>query len=50
MLADSGMRHLAPHALTALNNNYVKPTKRIFDNAKVSRPLCHHPHAAGAQA
>ena len=36
MLADSGMRHLAPHALTALNNNYVKPTKRVFDNAKVS--------------
>ena len=36
MLADSGMRHLAPHALTALNGNYVKPSKRIFDNAKVS--------------
>ena len=36
MLADSGMRHLAPHALTALNGNYVKPTKRVFDNAKVS--------------
>ncbi|MDH4449286.1 MAG: DNA topoisomerase III [Rhodoferax sp.] len=36
MLADSGMRHLAPHALTALNGNYIKPTKRVFDNAKVS--------------
>lgn len=36
MLADSGMRHLAPHALTALNNNYIRPTKRIFDNSKVS--------------
>ena len=36
MLADSGMRHLAPHALIALNNNYIKPTKRVFDNAKVS--------------
>jgi len=36
MLADSGMRHLAPHALTALNNNYLKPTKRVFDNSKVS--------------
>ena len=36
MLADSGMRHLAPHALTALNGNYIKPNKRIFDNAKVS--------------
>ncbi len=36
MLADSGMRHLAPHALTALNNNYIRPSKRIFDNTKVS--------------
>jgi DNA topoisomerase III len=36
MLANSGMRHLAPHALVALNNGYIKPTKRVFDNAKVS--------------
>ncbi|MFN9727661.1 DNA topoisomerase III [Acidovorax sp.] len=36
MLADSGMRHLAPHALTALNNHYIRPSKRIFDNSKVS--------------
>ena len=36
MLADSGMRHLAPHALTALNNHYLKPSKRVFDNSKVS--------------
>ena len=36
MLSESGMRHLAPHALTALNNNYIKPTKRVFDNSKVS--------------
>lgn len=36
MLADSGMRHLAPHALTALNGHYIKPTKRVFDNTKVS--------------
>ena len=36
MLADSGLRHLAPHALTALNNGYVRPSKRIFDNTKVS--------------
>jgi len=36
MLADSSMRHLAPHALTALNNNYIRPSKRIFDNSKVS--------------
>ena len=36
MLADSGMKHLAPHALVALNGQYIKPNKRIFDNAKVS--------------
>ena len=36
MLAKSAMRHLAPHAATALQGNYIKPTKRIFDNAKVS--------------
>ena len=36
MLAGSSMRHLAPHARTALNGNYIKPNKRIFDNAKVS--------------
>ncbi len=36
MLADSGMRHLAPHAKLALSKGYIKPTKRIFDNAKVS--------------
>ena len=36
MLAQSEMRHLAPHAATALKGGYVKPTKRIFDNAKVS--------------
>ena len=36
MLADSSMKHLAPHALVALNGNYIKPNKRIFDNAKVS--------------
>ncbi|MGV8804623.1 MAG: DNA topoisomerase III [Polaromonas sp.] len=36
MLAASPMRHLAPHAATALQGNYIKPSKRIFDNAKVS--------------
>jgi DNA topoisomerase III len=36
MLAGSGMRHLAPFAQQAMDENYVKPTKRIFDNAKVS--------------
>ena len=36
MLAHSGMAHLAPHARTALDGNYIRPTKRIFDNSKVS--------------
>ena len=36
MLADSRMNHLAPHALVALNNGYIKPTKKVFDDAKVS--------------
>ena len=36
MLAGSDMRHLSPHAATALKNNYIKPSKRIFDNTKVS--------------
>jgi DNA topoisomerase-3 len=36
MLADSGMKHLATHAAAALKGAYVKPSKRIFDNAKVS--------------
>ena len=36
MLATSAMKHLAPHAQAALKGNYIKPTKRIFDNAKVS--------------
>ena len=36
MLAGSGMRHLAPYAQQALDGGYVKPSKRIFDNAKVS--------------
>jgi DNA topoisomerase-3 len=36
MLATSGMRHLAPFAQQAIDGSYVKPTKRVFDNAKVS--------------
>ncbi|GAA6142227.1 DNA topoisomerase III [Hydrogenophaga sp. 5NK40-0174] len=36
MLAGSGMKHLAPHAKTALDNNYIKPSKRIFNNEKIS--------------
>ncbi|QTN26732.1 DNA topoisomerase III [Rhodoferax sp. AJA081-3] len=36
MIADSGMKHLAPFAAQAVKGAYVKPTKRVFDNAKVS--------------
>jgi DNA topoisomerase-3 len=36
MLSESGMKHLAPFAKQAIAGNYVKPGKRIFDNAKVS--------------
>ncbi|MGE0348994.1 DNA topoisomerase III [Hydrogenophaga sp.] len=36
MLAGSGMKHLAPHAQTALDGNYIRPSKRVFDNSKVS--------------
>jgi DNA topoisomerase-3 len=36
MLASSGMKHLEPHARTVLANNFIKPTKRVFDDAKVS--------------
>ena len=36
MLANSPMAHLAPYAQQALQHNYVRPTKRVFDNSKVS--------------
>ncbi|MCW5654978.1 DNA topoisomerase III [Hydrogenophaga sp.] len=36
MLAGSGMKHLAPHARTALDQQYIRPSKRVFDNSKVS--------------
>ena len=36
MLANSGMKHLAPFARQAIDESYVKPSKRIFDNSKVS--------------
>jgi DNA topoisomerase III len=36
MLAGSDMKHLSVHAAVAIKNNYVKPSKRIFDNTKVS--------------
>src|SRR5690349_23214020 len=36
MLAESGMKHLAPFAQQAVDGSYVKPNKRVFDNSKVS--------------
>jgi hypothetical protein len=36
MLADSGMRHLAPHARRRYRAITSSPSKRIFDNSKVS--------------
>jgi DNA topoisomerase-3 len=30
------LRELSPHAAKALKESYVKPTKRVFDNAKIS--------------
>jgi DNA topoisomerase-3 len=36
MLAQSGMGHLAPFARQALDQSYVKPTRRVFDDTKVS--------------
>lgn len=36
MLAQSGMKHLAPFAQQAIDESYVKPTKRVFDDSKVS--------------
>jgi DNA topoisomerase-3 len=30
------LQHLAPHARKGLAAGYIKPSKRIFDNAKVS--------------
>ncbi|MDR2853154.1 MAG: DNA topoisomerase III [Burkholderiaceae bacterium] len=36
VLAASELRHLAPFAQQALAQAYVKPSKRVFDNTKVS--------------
>ncbi len=36
MLAGSGMPHLRSHAATALKDDYIKPTRRVFDNTKIS--------------
>jgi len=36
MLANSSMSHLAPFAKTAIAQGYIKPSKKVFDNARVS--------------
>jgi len=36
MLANSKMGHLAPFAKTAVSQGYIKPSKKVFDNSKVS--------------
>ena len=36
MLATSQHSHLAPFARQALEHNYLRPTKRVFDNSQVS--------------
>ena len=36
MIAESSMKHLSPFAASALKNKYIKPSKRVFDNSKVS--------------
>jgi len=36
MLAGSGMGHLAPFARQALEEHMVRPSRRIFDNTKIS--------------
>jgi DNA topoisomerase-3 len=35
-LAGSGSAHLAPHAKAALDQDLVRPTKKVFDDSKVS--------------
>ena len=36
MIANSAMKHLAPFAQIAIDKKYIKPSKKVFDNAKVS--------------
>ena len=36
MIANSSMKHLAPFAKIAIDKKYIKPSKKVFDNAKVS--------------
>ena len=49
MLADSGMKHLAPHALTRAEQRLHQAQQAHLRQRQGQRPLCHHPHAAGAQ-
>ena len=35
-IGSSGLKHLAPFAQQAIAKNYVVPTKRVFDNKKIS--------------
>jgi len=36
MIATSSMSHLAPFAKQAIDKKYIKPSKKVFDNAKVN--------------
>jgi len=36
MIAQSSMGHLAPFARTAIAKHYIKPSRKVFDNSKVS--------------
>ena len=36
MLAKSPMKHLSPFAKTAIDQGYIKPSPKVFNNAKVS--------------
>ena len=36
MIAGSGMKHLSSFAKTAIKSNFIKASKRVFDNSKVS--------------
>src|SRR5205085_2453240 len=39
MLAKSGMPHLEAHARTAIENGYIKPSRRIFENTEGPQSL-----------
>jgi len=46
MLSDTSYR---THAEQILKSGWVRPNKRIFNNAKVFGQLRHHPHNRGAE-